>query len=308
MSDFKSALKSRMSRLSSMQAKLEKEAKASSYEDNRFWKLEAKDGVGSAIIRFLPPAPDQEDEYVKYFRHEFKGPHGWLIDNCLTSIGKDCPICQANNELWSQGGSENEDLARTRKRKTKYVSNILVVQDGTNPSNEGKVFLFQYGQKIFEFIQEKINPPAPEFSDMKPEEPAYIFDFLEGCNFRLRMRREKGYITYDKSSFDSPTQLAETDEEMEAIWRSEHPLSEFTSDDYYKSYEDLNKRFQSVTVGNNKSNYSKNVSENAAKETVVESDTQPTKKSVPDFVTKSDRVTAPDVVDELAFFEKLASE
>ena len=306
--DFKSALKSRTTRLASMQQKLEKESKNTSYDDNRFWRLEAKDGVGSAIIRFLPPSPDEQEEYVKYHRHEFKGPHGWLIDNCPKSIGKDCPICEANNQLWAEGGTENETLARLRKKKLKYVSNVLVISDPTNPDNEGKVFLFQYGPKIFEFIQEKINPPAPEFADMKPEEPIYVFDFLEGCNFRLRMRREKGYITYDKSSFDTPTQLAETDDEMEKIWRSQYSLSEFTESDYYKSYDDLNKRFQSVMFGS-KSNNSQTEVDHTVTETSSEPVEQPVKKSVPDFVAKSDRVTTPAAEDdELAFFEKLASE
>jgi len=303
--DFKTALKSRTSRLSSMQAKLEKEAKASSYDDTRFWRLEAKDGVGSAIIRFLPPPPNEEDEFVKYFRHEFKGPHGWLIDNCPTSVGKDCPVCQANNDLWSQGGSENEDLARMRKRKIKYVSNILVVQDGANPANEGKVFLFQYGPKIFEFIQEKINPPAPEFDDMKPEEPVYVFDFLEGCNFRLRMRREKGYITYDKSSFDTPTQLADSDDEMESIWRSQHSLAEFKSEDYYKSFDDLKKRLDAVTMGTSKTSQNSN-----ADDSTENDEETPKAKKTPAFAAKSNRVTPPvaEEDDELSFFEKLASE
>ena len=306
--DFKTALKSRTTRLASMQQKLEKESKNTSYDDNRFWRLEAKDGVGSAIIRFLPPSPNEQEEYVKYHRHEFKGPHGWLIDNCPKSISKDCPICEANNQLWAEGGTENETLARLRKKKLKYVSNVLVISDPTNPDNEGKVFLFQYGPKIFEFIQEKINPPAPEFADMKPEEPIYVFDFLEGCNFRLRMRREKGYITYDKSSFDTPTQLAETDDEMEKIWRSQYSLSEFTVSDYYKSYDDLNKRFQSVMFGG-KSNNSQTEVDHTVTETSSEPVEQPVKKSVPDFVAKSDRVTTPAAEDdELAFFEKLASE
>ncbi len=306
--DFKSALKSRTTRLASMQQKLEKESKNTSYDDNRFWRLEAKDGVGSAIIRFLPPSPDEQEEYVKYHRHEFKGPHGWLIDNCPKSIGKECPICEANNQLWAEGGTENETLARLRKKKLKYVSNVLVISDPTNPDNEGKVFLFQYGPKIFEFIQEKINPPAPEFADMKPEEPIYVFDFLEGCNFRLRMRREKGYITYDKSSFDTPTQLAETDGEMEKIWRSQYSLSEFTASDYYKSYDDLNKRFQSVMFGS-KPNNSQTEVDHTVTETSSEPVEQPVRKSVPDFVAKSDRVSTPAAEDdELAFFEKLASE
>ena len=305
--DFKSALKSRTSRLASMQSRLEKESKSSSYEDTRFWRLEGKDGVGSAVIRFLPPSPDEEKEYVRYYRHEFKGSHGWLIDNCPTSIGEKCPICEANNLLWSEGGSENEDLARTRKRKMKYVSNILVIQDNANPDNEGKVFLFQYGAKIFEFIQEKINPPVPEFKDMDQVEPVYVFDFLEGCNFRLRMRKDKGYVTYDKSSFDEPSQLAETDEGMEAIWRSQHSLAEFESSDFFKSYEDLKKRFESVVTG-------KTVSKPASSIETIEEHvvSEEPKRKQPDFVTKSDRVSKPETTndseDELSFFEKLAED
>ena len=309
--NFKDALKSRTSRLQSMQARLEKESKATSYEDTRFWRLEGKDGVGSAIIRFLPPPPNEEKEYVRYYRHEFKGAHGWLIDNCPTSIGEKCPICEANNLLWSEGGSENEELARSRKRRMKYVSNILVVQDNANPDNVGKVFLFQYGAKIFEFIQEKIDPPTPEFDDMKPADPVYVFDFLEGCNFRLRMRREKGYITYDKSSFDEPTQLAEDDDAMEAIWRAQHSLTEFESADYYKSYDDLKKRFVTVTTGASTQVATKpSVIETPSEDEEVVAETK--KRKQPDFVTKSDRVSKPtddgEGDDELAFFEKLAEE
>jgi hypothetical protein len=306
--DFKSALKqSRKTRLQSMQSRLEKESKSSSYEDTRFWRLEGKDGVGSAVIRFLPPSTGEDIEYVRYYRHEFKGAHGWLIDNCPTSIGEKCPVCEANNLLWSEGGSENEDLARTRKRKMKYVSNILVIQDSANPDNEGKIFLFQYGAKIFEFIEEKINPPTPEFKDMKPEEPVYIFDFLEGCNFRLRMRRDKGYITYDKSSFDEPSQLAETDDAMEEIWNSQHALFEFQNKEFYKSYTDLKKRFETVSFGSS--------APSAAIETVEEHVVEtPKQRKQPDFVTKSDRVTkpepaaSPEADDDLSFFEKLAEE
>lgn len=315
---FKDALKARKNRLPAMQARLEKEAKSTSYEDTRFWRLEAKDGVGSAIIRFLPPPPQEEDEYVKYFRHEFKGPHGWLIDNCPTSVGGKCPICEANNLLWSEGGDENEKLARDRKRKMKYVSNILVVSDPANPGNEGKVFLFQYGPKIFEFIQDKINPPEPEFKDMKPEDPVDVFDFLEGCNFRLRMRRENGYITYDKSSFDSPTELADNEDEMEAIWRSEHSLQEFVSTDYYKSYEDLNKRFTQVVTGKSETSAPAADAAMAAVAAVDEAIAAVEKKAKPSFVEKTkaevekpkkkEKVTTEDDDDDLSFFEKLAEE
>jgi hypothetical protein len=198
----------------------------------------------------------------------------------------------------------------------KYVSNILVVSDPANPGNEGKVFLFQYGPKIFEFIQDKINPPEPEFKDMKPEDPVDVFDFLEGSNFRLRMRRENGYITYDKSSFDSPTELADNEDEMEAIWRSEHSLQEFVATDYYKSYEDLNKRFTQVVTG--KSETSAPAADAAmAAVAAVDEAIAAVEKPKPSFMEKTkaevekpkkkEKATTEDD-DDLSFFEKLAEE
>jgi len=124
------------------------------------------------------------------------------------------------------------------------------------------------------------------------------------------MRREKGYITYDKSSFDEPTELAENDEAMEAIWRAQHSLTEFESADYYKSYDDLKKRFVSVTTGETVAAKTPSIVEAPQEDEEVVAETK--KRKQPDFVSKSDRVSKPtdetDGDDELAFFEKLAEE
>ena len=44
--------------------------------------------------------------------------------------------------------------ARKRKRKLSYYANILVVSDPKHPENEGKVFLYKFGKKIFDKITE----------------------------------------------------------------------------------------------------------------------------------------------------------
>jgi len=166
----------------------------SSFKDDRIWKAtQDKSGNGYAVIRFLP-APEGEDvPWVRRFNHGFKGPGGWCIENCPTTIDGSCPICEANSELWNSGTESNKNIARDRKRKLSYYANILVVSDSTHPENDGKVFLFRFGKKIFDKIQEAMNP---EFEDENPVNP---FDFWEGANFKLK---------YYGKWLDSPTMIS----------------------------------------------------------------------------------------------------
>jgi hypothetical protein len=179
---------------------------------------------------------------VKYFSHGFKGPVGnkWYIENCRTSIGGKDPVADANNVLWETGLEANKNLARERKRRLHYVSNILILDDPENPENEGKVFLFKYGKKIFDKINDLMHP---EFDDEVPVNP---FDFWGGANFKLRIRKVDGFTNYDKSEFEPPSTLKDDDEEMEKIWSVEYPLLPFLHEDNYKSYTDLKKKFEDV--------------------------------------------------------------
>ena len=313
--DFKSMMASRKNRIGKVQEQLEKESNKGSFEDTRFWKLQHQDGNGSAIIRFLPETNGEDLLWAKYYRHEFKGQNGWIMDNCPTSIaGQKCPICEANSALWTEGGDENEKLARERKRKLKYISNILVVKDAANPENEGKVFLYQYGKMIHDMIESKINPPEPEFKGEAQKEPVDVFDFLEGCNFRLRMKKKGGgYPTYESSEFDGPSQIAETDEEIEAIWNSQHALTEFVAVDNFKSYEELAERFAKV-MGVTQAPKSPRVVTDSSAESVSSYQVNNSDDEYEEVIKpKSKRVTKPapkpieeDADDEMAFFNKLA--
>ena len=169
-------------------------------EDTRFWKVTTdKAGNGYAVIRFLAaPAVDGEDSlpWVRIFDHGFQGPGGWYIENSLTTLNQKDPVSEYNSVLWNSGVETNKEVARKQKRRLKYISNIMVIQDPSNPENDGKVFLYKYGKKIFNKITESMNP---QFEDEKPVNP---FDFWNGANFKLKVRNVEGYQNYDKSSFD----------------------------------------------------------------------------------------------------------
>jgi len=216
--------------------------------DERLWKPEVdKAGNGYAVIRFLP-APDGEDlPWAQVWSHAFQGPGGWYIENSLTTLGKKDPVSDLNRELWNAGaeGSPQRDQARKQKRKLNYYSNIYVVKDSANPSNEGRVFLYRYGKKIFDKIMESMQPA---FEDETPVNP---FDFWKGADFKLKITRVAGFWNYDKSEFAEASTLGGfNDKELEALWNEEHSLAAFTADDQFKSYEDLKFRLESTLKGN----------------------------------------------------------
>ena len=209
--------------------------------DERLWKPELdKTGNGYAVIRFLP-SPDGEDiPWAKLYSHAFQGPGGWYIENSLTTNGGKDPVSDYNRELWNTGTDANKDTVRKQKRKLSYYSNIYVVKDQVNPQNEGKVFLFKYGKKIFDKVMEAMQP---EFEDETPINP---FDFWQGANFKLKIVKKDGYWNYDKSEFDAVSPLLEDDDALEALWKKQYSLTAVTAPDQFKTYDVLEKRLKYV--------------------------------------------------------------
>ena len=210
-------------------------------DDDRFWRPELdKSGNGMALVRFLP-APEGEDlPWARSWNHGFQGPGGWYIENSLTTLGQKDPVSEYNTQLWNSGIEANKEIARKQKRRLTYVSNVLVIKDPTNPQNEGQVRLYKYGKKIWDKLNDQMNP---EFEDETPCNP---FDLWEGANFKLKIRKIDGFSNYDKSEFESTTPLDEDDSKMEEIWKNEHSLSEFTDPKNFKSYPELKEKLDRV--------------------------------------------------------------
>jgi len=236
----------KQSKLGSLTQKLVKEVEkmnnnGGSSGDDRLWKLECdKSGNGYAVIRFLP-APNGEDlPFVKLYSHAFQGPGGWYIENSLTTLGQKDPVSEYNSMLWNNGTDAGKDQARKQKRKLTYISNIYVVKDPANPENEGRVFLFKYGKKIFDKLTAAMQP---EFEDEEAIDP---FDFWQGANFKLKAKNVAGYRNYDSSEFARPDSLLDDDDAMEAVWKKQYSLEEFVGADQFKDYDTLKKRLDSV--------------------------------------------------------------
>jgi hypothetical protein len=219
-------------------------AEAGSKDDTRFWQPTVdKSGNGMATIRFLPaPGIDGEDglPWVRKFDHGFQGPGGWFIDNCLTTLGEKCPVCEHNSTLWNSGVEANKEIVRKQKRRLSYVANIYVVSDPAHPENDGTVRLFKFGKKIFDKITEAMNP---EFADETPLNP---FDLWDGANFKLKIRNVEGYRNYDKSEFAGISALFDDDAKLEKIYSEEHSLKEFTDKKNFKPYDQLKARLDKV--------------------------------------------------------------
>ena len=260
--------------------------------DDRLWKPELdKSGNGYAVIRFLPPPEGEELPCAKVFSHAFQGPGGWYIENSLTTIGKSDPVGDLNRKLWNSGRDSDKEIARKQKRKLSYFSNIYVVRDSLHPENEGRVFLFKYGKKIYDKI---VAAMQPEFEDEKPINP---FDFWTGADFKLKIRKLDGFWNYDKSEFAPQGTLGDfSDGELEDIYSKSYSLTEFTADSNFKTYEDLEKRLGTVL---------------AARKTVVDMETEEVEEEViPTPVAVQEEVKPKQSHDEesdtLSFFANLA--
>lgn len=290
----------RQSQFEKLASEINKQGAYESKDDNRFWKPETdKAGNGYAVIRFLPAPAGEDTPFVRIWDHGFQGPGGWYIEKSLTTLGQKDPVSEYNTQLWNSGVEENKEIVRKQKRRLHYISNIYVVKDPANPQNEGKVFLYQYGKKIFDKLNDVM---TPQFQD---EEPVNPFDFWEGSNFKLKIRQVEGYRNYDKSEFDSKSPLSNDDEELEKVWKQEHSLKAFLDPSNFKTYDELKSRLHRV-LGWNQNQFEERakISESAESATL--------QAEAPSFKAKqakpADEVSWDDEDEGLDFFKKLAEE
>lgn len=302
--------KKKKNSLGSLQKELEKiNTKTKSYDDDRYWKLSCdKSGNGYAIIRFLPAPVSEDIPWVQIFSHSFQGPGGWYIEKSLTTMGQKDPVSEANSVLWNSGDEDDKKIARDRKRKLRYTSNIYVVKDPANPDNEGKVFLYEYGKKIHDKIIEKLSPP--EVPDgFTPESPVNVFDFEEGANFMLQAAQVSGYRNYDKSKFDSQSEfLGGDDAKLKEVFDGINSLQELVSPSEFKSYDELKAKFEKVVHGTTSAQSAETQELEETYEEYRAPEVKQTVTNITEDSVESSDSNANDDDDALNYFEKLAQE
>ena len=261
------------------------------YQDERLWKPELdKTGNGYAVLRFLPATSGEDMPWVRLWSHAFQGPGGWYIENSLTTLGHKDPVSEENTRLWNTGVESDKGIARNRKRKLSYYSNVLIVSDPTHPENEGQVKLFKFGKKIFDKITEAMQP---EFDDETPINP---FDFWKGANFKLKIRKVDGFWNYDKSEFEGVSAIADNDDNIKAIWEKQYPLKPFLDASNFKSYEELKEKLNRVITGTKSTDTVENVDLPSTSTAKVQSN------------DSASTATASESDDTLDYFSKLAEE
>jgi hypothetical protein len=267
-----------------------------SYKDERLWKPELdKTGNGYAVIRFLPAVEGENMPWAKLWNHAFQGPTGqWYIENSLTTLGNNDPVSEMNSAYWNSGVESDKEIARRQKRKLQYYSNIYVVSDSMHPEHEGKAFLFRYGKKIFDKLMEAMQPA---FEDESPVNP---FDFWQGANFKLKIRKVDGYWNYDKSEFEAPSALFDNDDSIEEVWKNQYALNEFTAPTNFKSYDELKTRLSMVLAGTTTVG---NVTTLMEDEPVLSTVTVDTREEPAPAVSVND-----DTEDTMDYFQKLAED
>ena len=277
-------------------------SKKSNYQDDRFWKPELdKSGNGYAVVRFLPAIEGEDMPWVRVWHHAFQGPGGqWYIDNSLTTLNKKDPVSEENTRLWNTGIESDKEIARKRKRKLQYYSNILVVNDPRHPENEGKVFLYKYGKKIFDKITETMNP---QFEDEKACNP---FDFWEGANFKLKIRKVDGFWNYDKSEFEPVGKIKSTDDEIDKIWKSQYALKPFVDPSNFKTYDELKSKLNTVLTGQRNTESVADINLPKVSNTAPKATSKPTNSGW--SVTKDKVENESGEGDSISYFSKLAED
>jgi hypothetical protein len=237
----KSSGKSSLEKLTAELSKLS-DKQGESKKDDRFWYPNVdKAGNGYAVIRFLPAPPNEDVPFIRMFEHGFKGPTGsWYIENSLTTIGKSDPVSDYNTQLWNSGLESDKEIARKQKRKLIFISNVYVITDQQNPENEGKVFLFCYGKKVFDKLNDAMNPQYADEDALNP------FDLWSGANFKLKIRNVEGYRNYDRSEFSDTGPLFDDDDKLEQVWKQEHSLQAFLAPSNFKTYDELKAKLNKV--------------------------------------------------------------
>lgn len=184
-------------------------------------------------LRLLPFVGEPSKTFWHYY--EF----GWnskATDQYVSAItpstwGEPCPI----NEVYRK--AYRDKIESGIRRRELWLVNVYVINDPTNPENNGKVKIMRYGKQIDKIIKEATT------GDLQEDLGKYIFDLSpDGYDFIVKVEKQQDYPNYSSSSFARrPSAIEDIDnnvEQIEEIYKSTFDLSTLFP---IKSYETLKK-------------------------------------------------------------------
>jgi hypothetical protein len=202
----------------------------SSYKD--ILKLE----IGNTyVVRLVPNVESPERTLYHYYNHIWKSvlTNQLVSTLCPTTYGERCPIDEYRSKVYQTKDEAKIKEINPIRRDEKWLANVYVVKDPTNPDNQGQVKILRFGKQIYNIIDQAMSgDDAEEFG-------ARIFDLSDkGCNLRIKVdENQGGYANYTTSKFMSPSALegAPDIDEIYAACKNLESLQE------HKSYEDIQK-------------------------------------------------------------------
>lgn len=282
---------------SAQQLKAAIEEDTSSYSDflgDKRWqpKFVKEDGSVEYVIRFLPSSDvsDGAKPYHVHHNHAFKENGQWFIETCPTSIDMPCPVCEDNRRRYALASEHERKTSlqlKARNRKTKYFANVLVVSDSQNPSNDGKIFVYEMPKTIFNYIQDAVKPK------FKSEEPFDPFNLFTGKNLHIRATYDsnKKQWGYDKTFWKAVSPVTDhTDMELEEIFENLYNITDIIKDKGVLEYDDMKKKlelFDGTLPGNESRTTHSNPNVTMAKSlqpTLMEDDEIPTMTKSPEDI------------------------
>jgi hypothetical protein len=190
-------------------------------------------------VRFIPNVNDPAETFFHHFSH------GWtsLLTGSYVSalspmtFGERDPIAEERYRVNRVGSAEEKEKMKAIRRSEQWLAKVYVIDDPTNPDNNGKVKMLRYGKQIDKIVKDAIQ------GEMAEEFGPKIFDLSKnGASFKIKAEKQTDtYPTYTSSRFTTAnSDLKLTSDQIDEILKTAHesPLKETIN---LKSYDELKK-------------------------------------------------------------------
>jgi hypothetical protein len=169
-------------------------------------------------VRLVPNISQPEKTFFHYYTYDWSsfstGQYTSIVSP--TTFGQKCPMTDTKYRLLRNGNEEEKAKANLLRRNERWLVNAYVVDDPTNPENNGTMKIIRYGKQLHKIISDAIDGEGSE--DFGPR----IFDLSEnGVNLKIKCEQQGDYITYVSSKFSLPRKIEGlAEDKMEDVYNS----------------------------------------------------------------------------------------